>query len=69
MTDKPDIAWTTPEMKGALQGVLADVVTLKGNTHVIKTEEAREILHRFQQTLEILVHGEIKTPAPPRHNA
>jgi hypothetical protein len=59
--------WTTPMMKAALQAELDATVALR-DSHVIKTEEAREIIARQLRLLEILVHGEAKTPLPQRHH-
>jgi hypothetical protein len=61
------VEWTTPMMKAALQAELDSTVAL-ANSRIIKTEEAREIVARQVRILEILVHGEPKTPMPLRHH-
>ena len=64
---KAEIAWTTPQMKAALEEQLADVKSLAGS-RVIRTEEARELVLRLQRLIEVLVYGEARTPLPTRHH-
>lgn len=59
--------WTTPQMESALKAELGSAEALR-DSHIIKTQEARELVSRLIRTLEILVHGEAKTPLPSRHH-
>lgn len=61
------VEWTTPMMKKALEAELKSAEELRDG-RIIKTEAERELINRHILLLEILVHGEVKTPIPSRHH-
>lgn len=60
------VAWTTPEMHGALEQQLKSARELMEG-HRLKTEGERELAVRHVRLLETLVDGVPTTPLPARH--
>lgn len=66
---KPVTAWTTPKMTSELRKIEDEIRRLADDRDVAAQQATRKLALAIQRLVEVLVHGEPKTTAEPKHHA